>query len=105
MREQSVELRRQRLAAQALVIALDCGGQLALALGGGLLVELAGAQVGQQAEFFDGALKAAQRNFIGFVSLTRMVVIQFPDISVLSEGLREDRACKPWVSGCSPPKN
>ena len=36
------------------------GRLLALALGGGLLVELAGAQVGQEAELFDGALEAAK---------------------------------------------
>jgi hypothetical protein len=48
------------LATQALALALDCGGELALALGGGLFVELAGAQFGQEADFFDGALEAAQ---------------------------------------------
>jgi hypothetical protein len=48
------------IAADALVVALDGSGLLALALGGRLFVELAGAQVGQQAQFFDGALEAAQ---------------------------------------------
>src|SRR5690606_2982990 len=37
----------QHLAAQALVVALHCGGLLALALGGRLLVVLSGAQLGQ----------------------------------------------------------
>jgi hypothetical protein len=46
---------------------LDGGSLLALAFGCGLLVELASAQVGQQAELFDGALEAAQGNFIGLV--------------------------------------
>jgi hypothetical protein len=56
-------------------VALDGGGLLALALGGGLFVELAGAQVGQQAQLLDGALEAAQGNVKGSFSLTRMVVI------------------------------
>src|SRR5512147_1067600 len=49
----SVELLGQLHAANALEMALDGRGLLALALGGGLLVELAGAQVGQQPEFLD----------------------------------------------------
>jgi len=52
-------------------VALDGRGLLALALGGGLFVELAGAQFGQQAQLLNGALEAAQGSF----SLTRMVVI------------------------------
>jgi len=50
-------------------MALDRGGELALALGGGLLVVLARAQFGQQAGFLDGALEAAQRRFERFVFL------------------------------------
>jgi len=61
-RSGSVQLLGQLHAAHALVVTLDGGGFLALALGGRLLVELAGAQVGQQAQFFDGALEAAQSN-------------------------------------------
>jgi len=57
-------------------VALHGGCLLALALGGRLFVELAGAQVGQQAELFDGALEAAQGDVEGLVSLTRMVVIR-----------------------------
>ena len=53
--------------AQTLVRALDRGGQLALTLGRGLFVELAGAQIGQQAGFFNRAFEAAQRDFKGFV--------------------------------------
>jgi hypothetical protein len=45
------------------VVALDGGGQLALALGGWLLVELAGTQLGQQTGFFNGALETANRYF------------------------------------------
>src|SRR5690606_1871763 len=64
---ESVQLLGQLHAAHALVVALDGGRLLALPFGGGLLVELAGAQVGQQAQFFDGALEAAQRHVKGFV--------------------------------------
>ncbi len=44
-------------------MALHGGGQLALALGGGFLVELARTQFGEQASLFDGALEAADRYF------------------------------------------
>src|SRR3569832_275259 len=57
---ESIHLGGELLAAQALALALDCGGELALALGVGLLVELAGAQCGQQADFFDGTLVTTQ---------------------------------------------
>lgn len=50
-------------------MALDRGSQLALALGGGFLVELAGAQFGQQTGFFDGALEAADGDLERFVFL------------------------------------
>src|SRR5687767_4177590 len=55
-----VELRRQHLSAHALVAALHCGGVLALALGGRLLVELAGAQLGEEPGLLDRALEAAE---------------------------------------------
>src|SRR5688572_5348763 len=58
----SVQLRRQHLRAHALVAALHRGGMLALALGGGLLVELAGTQLRKEAGFLDGALEAAERH-------------------------------------------
>jgi len=48
------------LAAQALALALDGCGEFALALCGGFFVERAGAQFGQEADFFDGTLEAAQ---------------------------------------------
>ena len=57
---ESIHLGGELLAAQALALALDGCSELALALGGGLLVELAGAQFGEQADFFDGTLEAAQ---------------------------------------------
>src|SRR6185369_2158548 len=63
----SEQLRRELLAAQALVVTLDRGGELALALGGGLFVELASAKLGEQAGFFDRALETAQRDFEGLV--------------------------------------
>ena len=59
----SVQLGRQRLAAQALVVALDCRSELALALGGGLFIELARAQFSQYACFFNRALEAADSDF------------------------------------------
>src|ERR1043166_1830069 len=55
-----VQLRREHLRAHALVAALHRGGVLALALGGRLLVELAGAQLGEEAGFLDRALEAAE---------------------------------------------
>ena len=54
-------------AAYAFVMAFDGGGFLAFAFGGGFFVELAGAQVGQQAQFFDGAFEAAKRDVEGLV--------------------------------------
>src|SRR4030095_15287937 len=57
------ELGRQLLAAQALVMALHCGGELALPLGGRLFVELPGAKLGEKAGLLDGALEAAERHF------------------------------------------
>jgi len=54
--------------ADALVVALNRRCLLALALGGRLFVKLAGTQVGEQAEFLNGALEAAQCN------LERLVV-------------------------------
>src|SRR5690606_2597464 len=59
----SIEARGQLLAADALVMTLDRGGMLALALGGGLFVEFARTQLGQKADFFNGALKTAQSSF------------------------------------------
>ncbi len=63
----SVQLLGQLHAANALVVALHGGSLLALALGRRLFVELTGAQVGQQAQLFDGALEAAQCHVEGFV--------------------------------------
>src|SRR5206468_4704442 len=63
----SVKLRRQLLAAQALVMALDGGSLFSLAFGRGLLVELAGAKLGQEAGFFDRAFEAAKRGLEGLV--------------------------------------
>src|SRR2546427_12912096 len=57
-----VKLLRQHLAAQTLVVALYGGGELAFALGGRLLVVLAGAQLGEQAGLLHGALEAAHRH-------------------------------------------
>src|SRR5664279_5081969 len=58
----SEELLRQLHAAHPLEVALDGCGLLALALGRWLLVELARAQIGQEAELLDGALEAAEGN-------------------------------------------
>src|SRR5215467_6706620 len=64
-----VELWGQSLAAQALVVALDCSGELSLAVGGRLLVELAGAQLGQKPGFLHGPLEAAERHLERLVFL------------------------------------
>ena len=54
-----VQLRRQGHAANALVMTLDGGSQLTLALGGGLFIKLTGAQLGQETRLFDSTLEAA----------------------------------------------
>src|SRR6185436_524220 len=59
----SEELRRELLAAQPLVVTLDRSGELALALGGRLFVELPGPKLGEKSRFLDGALEAAERHF------------------------------------------
>ena len=61
------QLGRQLLAAQTLVVALDGCGELALALRGWLLIELASAKLREQAGFLDGALEAAEGHFEGFI--------------------------------------
>src|SRR6185312_1721364 len=66
-RNQSIESRRQLLAANALVVTLHGGGTLALALGRGLFVELARAQFRQQPGLLDGALEAPQGSLEGLV--------------------------------------
>src|SRR5688572_14867227 len=50
-------------------MALHRGGELALALGSGLLVVLAGAQLGQQPGLLHGALEAAHRHLERLVFL------------------------------------
>ena len=60
---QSIEFGREDLAHQALVMALHGSCQLALTFCGGLLVKLAGAQLGQQTGFFHGTLETAHRYF------------------------------------------
>src|SRR5690348_14755927 len=65
----SVELGRQHLRAHALEAALDRGGVLALALGGGLLVELARAKLREEPGLLHGALEAAKRDVEGLVFL------------------------------------
>src|SRR5213082_632590 len=65
----SIEFRRQRLAAQALVVPLDCGGELSLAVGSRLFVELAGAQFGEKPGLFHSPLETAQRHLEGLVFL------------------------------------
>src|SRR4029450_7570138 len=65
--EASEQLRRQLLAADALVVALHGGGLLVLALGRRLFVELARAQFRRQARLLDGALETTQRGLEGLV--------------------------------------
>src|SRR5512132_3373376 len=64
-----VQLRGQHLRAHALVATLDRRGMLALALRRGLLVELAGAKLGEEPGLFDRALEAAKRDVGGLVFL------------------------------------
>src|SRR5436190_3482477 len=65
----SVHLLRQHLAAQTLVMALHCGGELALALGGRLLVVLAGAQLREETRLLHGPLEAPHGDFERLVFL------------------------------------
>src|SRR5689334_6192433 len=63
LRGMLVELLRQHLAAQPLVVALYRGGKLALALGGRLLVVLAGSQFGKKTGLLHRALEAPHGDF------------------------------------------
>jgi hypothetical protein len=63
VRLKSVQLLRQLLAADALVVALHGSGELTLALCSRLLVKLTRTQLGQQTGFFNGALEATHGNF------------------------------------------
>lgn len=62
-----VQLLGQLHAAHALVVAFDSSSFFALALSGGLFIKLTCAQLGEQAQFFNGALEAAQGGFVWFV--------------------------------------
>src|SRR5664279_4084389 len=93
----SEQLGRQLLAADALVMALDGRGLLALALGGRLFVELAGAQFGQQARLLDGALETAKRCLEGLVVADTYARHRGPSFSL---GLRRPAQCHgvaPWA--------
>jgi len=61
--EGSIQLWRKSLAAQALVVTLYGGGQLALTLGSWLFVKFARTQFGQQTCFFHRALEATHCHF------------------------------------------
>jgi hypothetical protein len=74
------EFRRQHLAADALVVALNGSSVLALAFGGRLFVELASAQFGQQTGFSTARLKRRMATSNGSFSLTRIFGI---DSSIL----------------------
>src|SRR5581483_4658401 len=69
LRGMLIQLLRQHLAAQALVVALHRRGELALALRGRLLVVLARAQLGQKTGLLHRALEAAHRHFERLVFL------------------------------------
>src|SRR5690606_31202978 len=58
---QSIQTRRQLLAANTLVMTLDRGGAFALAFCGGLLVVFTRTQLGQETIFLNSALEAAKR--------------------------------------------
>ena len=55
------------MAADAFVVALDCGGGFTLALCSRLFIEFARTQFRQQTCFFNSALEAAQSGFEGLV--------------------------------------
>src|SRR5437016_1386123 len=65
----SIEFRGQRLAAQALVVPFDGGGELSLAVGSRLFVELAGTQFGEKPGLFHCPFETAQRHLKGLVFL------------------------------------
>ena len=67
MRRGLVHARWQLLAADALVVALNCGSLLALTLGSGLFIKLACAQFGEQTNLFDGALETAKGGLEGLI--------------------------------------
>src|SRR5206468_2759257 len=90
----SVQALGQLHAADALEVAFDGCRLLALALGGGLFVELAGTQIGQQAEFFDGALEAAQCH------IERLVFFDANRSHVFSESLTLPRICARCPGSC-----
>ena len=67
MRHRLKHARRQLLATDALVMALNGSSLLALTLSSRFFLEFAGAQLGQQAGFFNCALEATQCGFKGLV--------------------------------------
>ena len=67
LRPRLIKARRQLLAANTLVVALNSGRLLALTLGSGLFIELASPQFGQQAGFFNRALETTQSSFKRFI--------------------------------------
>ena len=64
-----VQLGGQKLRAQALVVALDRGSELAFTLGSRFFVVFAGAKLGQETGFLYGALEAAERHLERLVFL------------------------------------
>src|SRR6266545_7256615 len=83
---------------------LDGRGELPLAVGGRLFVELAGAQFGEKPRFFHGPLEAAQRHLEGLVFLDAhgRHADSFPDAKarILTENsLLESFCLALWASG------
>src|SRR6185312_9769036 len=81
----SVELGRQHLRAHALVAALHGRGMLALPLRGGLLVELAGAKLGEEARLLDRSLEPAKGDVERLVFLDSYDRHATENLNVISE--------------------
>src|SRR5690606_4597221 len=87
---QSIQTRGQLLAADALVVTLDGGSVLALALCGRLLVVFARTQFGQETIFLDSALEAAKGGFEGLVFLQTNDRHVFLGLTQLSKSVRRN---------------
>src|SRR5205085_6579803 len=106
------KLLRQHLAAQTLVVTLHCGGKLALALGGRLLVVLPGSQLGEKTGLLHRALEAPHGNFKRLVfldSYCRHPVLASSGAAIVSKSTQCSssasrlRAMKP-ASPCTTPR-
>jgi len=87
LRPRLIKARRQLLAANTLVVALNSGRLLALTLGSGLFIELASPQFGQQAGFSIVRLKrrkAASNGSFFFSRTIGILSVSYKSMSVVS---------------------